>query len=389
MIQYREKPAFLVSYIDITDRKKTQERLEESENKYRFLYENSPFSIILIKPSGEIVDCNPSLQRLIGYKKKELIGKKYSKLGIISPEFIPTLLGRLETISKGISIPPIDIILIKNDGSKLWVNIESSFVKIDNKPYIIIMGHDISEKKKAEKGLKELDELRKEFIDTASHELKTPITAVYGACQLLDSLHRNELSQEAQELFDMAVNSTKRLKKLVDELLDVSRIESMKFTLNKKNANLSDIISECIKELSYFFKRGNFNLVVQKPENLFLNLDISRIELVIMNLLTNAIKYTPKNGTISINLEEHDEFAEILIKDTGIGLTKNEIGRLFGKFSKMQTPLDKQLSNQLGSTGLGLHLVKNYVELHGGSINVQSEGKNKGTTFIVKLPLND
>jgi PAS domain S-box-containing protein len=344
---------------------------------------------LLIETSGRIVDCNPSLQNLIGYSREELIGKKYRKLLVVPPEYIPMLLERLEKISKGISIPPLDMKLLRKDGTEIWVNIESSFVKIDNKPFIIIMGHNISEKKKAEQGLRELDEMRKDFIDKASHELKTPITTIYGAYQLLDSLHRHELSQEAQEIFDMAINSTKRLKKLVDELLDISRIESKKFTLDKRNANLSQLISECVKELSYFFKRGEFNLILDMPDNLFLNLDESRIELVIMNLLTNAIKYTPKKGTIRITLKESDDFAEIQVKDTGIGLTKNEIGRLFKKFSKIQTPLDKELDNQLGSTGLGLHLAKEIIELHGGTIEVKSEGKNKGSTFIVRLSLNE
>jgi PAS domain S-box-containing protein len=389
IILYEEKPAYLISFIDISDRKEAQEKLRESEEKYRFLFQNSPFAILLIETSGRIVDCNPSLQNLIGYRREELIGKKYRKLLVVSPEYLPMLLERLEKISKGTSIPPLDIRLLRKDGSQIWVNIESSFVKIDNKPFIIIMGHDISEKKRAEHSLKELDEMRKDFIDKASHELKTPITTIYGAYQLLDSLYRNQLSQEAQEIFDMAINSTKRLKKLVDELLDLSRIESKKFALDKRNANLSQLISECVNELSYFFKRGDYKLILDMPDNLFLNLDESRIELVIMNLLTNAIKYTPKKGTIRITLKENDDYAEIQVIDTGIGLTKNEIGKLFKKFSKLQTPLDKELDNQLGSTGLGLHLAKEIIELHGGTIDVKSEGKNKGSTFIVRLSLNE
>jgi PAS domain S-box-containing protein len=388
-IIYEEKPAFLISFIDISDRKKAQEKLRESEEKYRFLFQNSPFSILLIETSGKIVECNPSIEKLIGYTKEELIGKKYRKLLVVPPEYMPKLLKRLELISKGESIPPLDIQLIKKDGSKIWANIESSFVKIDNKPFIIIMGHDISEKKQAEESLKELDAMRKEFINRASHELKTPITTVYGAYQLLDSLHRNELSKDAQEILDMAINGTKRLKKLVDDLLDISRMESKMLLLEKHNVNLSELISKCVDELTYFFKKGDYNININIPENLFLNLDESRMELVIMNLLTNAIKYTPKKGTISIIVDEHDDYAEVKINDTGIGLTKNEINKLFKKFSKIQTPLDKDLDIQLGSTGLGLHIAKEIVELHGGTIEAESEGKNKGSTFTVKLPFND
>lgn len=389
LIKYEEKPAFLISFVDISDRKKAQEKLRESEEKYRFLFQNSPFSILLIETSGKIVDCNPSVQKLIGYNRDELIGKKYRKLLVVPQEYIPKLLERLKQISEGIPIPPLDIQLTRKDGSKVWVNIESSTVKIDNKPFIIIMGHDISEKKQAEESLKELDEMRKEFINRASHELKTPITTVYGAYQLLDSLHRNELNKDAQEILDMAVHGTKRLKKLVDDLLDISRMESKMLTLEKHNVNLSKLISKCVNELNYFFKRGDHNIIVDIPENIFLNLDESRLELVIMNLLTNAIKYTPKKGTIRIIVKEFDTYAEIRIIDTGIGLTKNEIGRLFKKFSKIQTPLDKELDIQLGSTGLGLHIAKEIVELHGGTIKAESEGKNKGSTFVVRLPFND
>jgi len=388
-IKYEEKPAFLISFVDISDRKKAQEKLRESEEKYRFLFQNAPFAILLIETSGKIVDCNPSLQKLIGYNRDELIGKKYRKLLVVPPEYLPMLLERLKKISAGIPIPPLDIQLSRKDGSKVWVNIESSTVKIDNKPFIIIMGHDISEKKRAEESLKELDEMRKEFINRASHELKTPITTVYGAYQLLDSIYREELSKDAQEILDMAVHGTKRLKKLVDDLLDISRMESKMFNLEMRNVNLSKIISKCVDELKYFFKRGDYNLVIDIPENIFLNLDESRLELVVMNLLTNAIKYTPKKGTISINVKELDKYAEIRITDTGIGLTKNEIGMLFKKFSKIQTTLDKELDSQLGSTGLGLHIAKEIVELHGGTISAESEGKNKGSSFIVRLPFND
>ncbi|MFW9928976.1 MAG: PAS domain S-box protein, partial [Candidatus Thorarchaeota archaeon] len=183
LILYEQRPAFLVSFIDISDRKETQEKLRESEEKYRFLFQNSPFAILLIETSGKVVDCNPSLLQLIDYSREELIGKKYKDLLVVPPEKVPKLLERLQKISKGIPIPPLDIQLTRKDGSQLWVNIESSFVKIDNKPFIIIMGHDISEKKQVEKSLKELDKMRKEFINRASHELKTPITTVYGAYQ--------------------------------------------------------------------------------------------------------------------------------------------------------------------------------------------------------------
>jgi len=387
-ILYQNKPAFLISFIDISQRKNAQEKLKESEEKYRFLFEKSPFSILLIDSTGRIVDSNPSIEKLIGYSKSELVGRKYSILPIVPKPYLPILLARLAKIVKGEIIPPLDIELHKKDGSLIWVNIESTLVKIGEKTFIIIMGHDISEKKEVETKLKELDMMRKDFIDKASHELKTPITTVYGAYQLLENFYKEKFSSEELDIFEMAFSGTKRLKKLVDDLLDVSRIESDMFKLDKKGVDLSKLLKNCVNEMSYLMKVRDQTYNLLLPNSLHIEIDNSRIELVIINLLSNAIKYTPKNGTLTIKLEKKENFAIISIKDTGIGLTEDEIKKLFKKFSKIHKPIHSELEIDLESTGLGLHIAKEIIELHGGEIWAESEGRNKGSTFIIRLPLN-
>ncbi|MBY8987488.1 MAG: PAS domain S-box protein, partial [Candidatus Lokiarchaeota archaeon] len=209
-ITFRNKPAFLTSYINITERKKTKEKLRESEEKYRFLFEKSPVSILLISTQGKIEDCNPTLEKLIKYDRHELIGNRFDKLPIVLPEYLPILFLRLKKIADGESIPTIDIQLRKKDGDLVWVNIDSSLVKLGEKMFLMVMVHNISDTKKLEIKLKELNEMRKEFIDRASHELKTPITTVYGACQLLDLLHKDNFNPEQLELLEMASIGTKR-----------------------------------------------------------------------------------------------------------------------------------------------------------------------------------
>ncbi len=252
VITFQKKPAFLVSYIDISERKKAKEELRESEEIYRFLFEKSPSSILLINMSGKIEDCNPALEKLIDYDRTELIGKRVARLPIIPPKYLSVLFKRNQKISKGESILSIDLQLIKKDGSLIWVNLDSSLVRMGDKTYIMVMGRDISDKKEIEIKLKELNEMRKEFIDRASHELKTPITTVYGAYQLLDILYKDKFDPEQLELIEMAFSGTRRIRRLVDDLLDVSKIDSKVFKLNKRKTNLGDLISNCVKEMRYF-----------------------------------------------------------------------------------------------------------------------------------------
>jgi PAS domain S-box-containing protein len=388
-IIYEEKPAYLISFLDITEKKEARQRLKESEEKYRFLFENAPFGIILIDKSGRVKECNPAVEKLIGFNQDEIVGKKYSKLLVVNKEQLPLLLERLGKIGGGESLPPLDIQLRRKDGAHLWVNIESSLMTVGNDVFIIVMGHDISEKKEAEQKLKELDEMRKEFIDRASHELKTPITTVYGAYQLLNTLYRDRFEKEELELLEMAFTGTKRLKKLVDDLLDVSKIESRMFKLEKQSTNLSNIIKKCVSELSYLIKQKNQNLQMNIPEELIVMADVSRIELVITNLLTNSIKYTPMDGQIWLTLKKLDNIAEFSIRDTGIGLSKDEIQELFKKFTKIANPQNDRLGIDLGSTGLGLHIASEIIHLHNGTLKAESPGKNKGSTFTIQIPIKN
>jgi len=287
----------------------------------------------------------------------------------------------------GESIPTIDIQLRKKDGSLVWVNIDSSLVKLGEKAFLLVMVHNISDTKELEIKLMQLNEMRKEFIDRASHELKTPITTVYGAYQLLDLLHKDKFNPEQLELLEMASIGTKRIKKLVDDLLDISLLESKTFKVNKSRSDLSSIIINCVKEMKYFSNKRNHEIDIDILPELSMNIDESRIELVFTNLISNAIKYTPSNGKIQIKMQSDGKCAQVKISDSGVGLSSKEIKDLFKKFSTIESPLKKDLDMDLGSTGLGLFLSKEIIKLHGGEIWAESEGKGKGSTFIVKIPV--
>ena len=382
------------TFIDITEKYELEKKLRESESKYRNLYENTPFSIILINSKGVILDLNPTTENMFGFTKNEVIGKKFMDFPVIHPEFLPTIVNLFKRFFKGERLHRLDIKMYKNDGTVFWTNLQAALVNLSGEFFIQVILSDITPRKEAEflieqelKKLKELDQIRKNLISRVSHELKTPLVSVNGGCELLLTVYNAQLNTEEREIIELIEKGGKRLKYLVESLTDISRIEFEKFQLLKKDQNLSEIIRDITNELVYSIKKRKLNLSLKLPANITLSLDRIRIEQVIMNLLTNAIKNTSPNGEISISVTKNDDYAIIEVKDTGIGLTKNEMEFLFTRFGKIERYGEGFEYIDIQGSGLGLYISKEIVDLHEGVIQAESEGRNKGSKFIVKLPL--
>ncbi|MFX0142047.1 MAG: PAS domain S-box protein [Candidatus Hodarchaeota archaeon] len=390
-----EPKAFLGIFRDITKKSKLEIRLKDSEEKYRHLFETSPFAVILTDKSGYIIDCNSATEILTGYKKSELIGSNYSLISIIHQDYLPALANQRKITLDGEILPPLDIQLYKKDGALIWAEIQSSLVKIGAKKLIQIIGFDITNKRMAEKlvkeeikKLKDLDKMRKDIISRVSHELKTPIMSISGASELLLTAYKDQVGEDALELIRMIENGGKRLSSLVENLINISRIELNKFFLNKRLTNFNKILRACISELSHQIEERELTLNIDLQDNFDIKLDKLRITQVIMNLLMNAIKNTPPNGEINVVLRKNDNHAEMKIRDTGVGLKEDEMVKIFTRFGKLERygPGLEYLNIQ--GSGLGLFISKEIVNLHGGQIWVESEGRHKGATFIVKLPIS-
>ncbi len=232
--------------------------------------------------------------------------------------------------------------------------------------------------------LKELDKMRKNFLDTASHEIKTQMKTEYIAIQILHEFHSDKFDNEVKNLIEIAKNGSEKLKNLILNILDISRMESYKFELHKKKIDLVKVIKESAKDLNYLLQEKNHLIKFDLPEEQNLNADKALIERVITNLVTNAIKYSQPKRTIHISLSKRNRYVEISVKDGGIGLTEREIKLLFKKFSR----IERSSKDFIEGTGLGLYISKMIIELHNGKIWVESDGINKGSTFLVRLPLN-
>jgi len=368
--------------------------LVKSEEKYHNLFENSPFSITLIDNEGVIIECNHAMEKLLGYEKDDLIGKKFTNFSITLQNNLPYLFQRLREGMDGEVIPLLDVQLKKKDDSLIWTNLQTSFVKINDETLIEIIGYNISEKKKAEnlireevEKLKELEQIRKDLISSISHELKTPLMSIKGASELILNVYKDDVGKDIVDLIDIIDRGITRLGDLVERFLDLSRLEFDKFDLEHQECNLGRIIENCSYEMKYLLKRREVILSLELSDDLLINIDKIRVEQIIMNLLSNAIKNSPPKSKILITLHKIDNWAEIQVIDNGVGMTKEEVKDLFQRFSKIKRKDSGIEYVDIQGSGLGLFISKKIVELHDGEIDVESPGRHKGCTFTVRLPL--
>ena len=393
-INYQGRPADFITVIDITDKVEAERKLLESEKRYRYLYENIPFSIVIINSKGRIIECNPTTELIFGYSNEDLVGKKFHQISVIHPDYLPTLLKLFKKFIKGERVHRIDLQMYKKDGSLVWVTLQASLIRIENEYFVQALFIDITKRKQAEflineeiTKLKELDQIRKNLISRVAHELKTPLATVCGGAELFSNLYIKKLENEQSELIRLIEKGGKRLKYLVDNLIDISRIDYDKFKLKKKKSDLSEVIRESSKEMIHSTKERKLTLNLELPDTFYVDIDRIRIEQVILNLLSNAIKNTPPKGKINVRLEKSDNWAVISVNDTGVGLTREEMEILFTRFGKIERYGDGLEYIDIQGSGLGLFISKEIVGLHGGNIRAESEGRNKGSTFIVKLPI--
>ena len=232
--------------------------------------------------------------------------------------------------------------------------------------------------------VEKLSKAKTEFLSIASHQLRTPLTAIKGYVSLVLEGTYGKLNEKTWEILDRVYKSNERLVKLINNLLNISRIESGKIELNPEDVRMEDVISDIIKELENEAKKKNLYLKWDVPKAALpkIRTDKEKIREVIFNVIDNAIKYTASGGA-EITCEVLGDFLRIKIKDSGAGMTQEEIAGIFKSFARGETGT----KIWTGGTGLGLYVAKKFVEIQHGKIWTESEGKDKGSTFFVELPI--
>jgi len=232
----------------------------------------------------------------------------------------------------------------------------------------------------ANKKLKELDRLKNDFVSMVSHELKTPLTAMKTSSEFLRESECNREIKE--EMLDLIIRNIDRQARMVDDLLDISRIESGKMKFTPEDVNIKEIIEIALHNVQKHAKDKSINIMVKCPENVpVIRTDKDKLIRVFVNLLTNAIKFTPEEGEVTIIVEDHEDHLQTSIKDNGIGISKEKRDKIFDKFYQV----DSTATRKAGGTGLGLAIIKGIIDGQGGNIYLESE-TGKGSTFTFRLP---
>lgn len=235
--------------------------------------------------------------------------------------------------------------------------------------------------------LKVLDRLKDEFVSLASHELRTPMTAIKSYLWLFLEDNKQMLNDKQKMYIERAYTSTDRLINLVNDMLNVSRIESGRLIINKKPMNLAQLIAEVINEITPTANEENKSVLLIQPKEAVpqVDADPDKIKQVLLNLVGNSVKFTPPGGKIQIEIAQPEGMLQVAVKDTGKGISREDTAKLFKKFGIVGTTT--VLTHGAQSTGLGLYISKSIVELHGGKIWVESDGEGKGATFFFTLPI--
>jgi PAS domain S-box-containing protein len=241
---------------------------------------------------------------------------------------------------------------------------------------------DITVRKHAEEALKEADRRKDEFLAMLAHELRNPLAPISNALHILRSPSIN--AQIQREALNMADHQVKQMARLLDDLLDVSRITHGKITIQQEWTDLCQVLQDAVDTAKPLIDERQHHLQIKLPEcPMWINGDAARLTQLFGNLLNNAAKYTNNGGEITLEATQSDSVAVISIRDNGIGIALDKLPHIFDIFVQV----DNSLRRSQGGLGIGLMLVKSIAELHGGSVEVHSDGEGKGTDFVVKLPL--
>ena len=391
--------AALLAIEDLTVRKETADRLRHTEQNYRRLIENANDGIMIVGQNGVIEFGNHSLEAMFGYASGELQNKAYEIL--VPDEYLAAYRDYAAKFQLQPESPDmgqgVDLLGKRKDGTVFPIEISLSPVRVNAELKITAIVRDTSERKKIERERQELlvretdarlsaeraGVIKDEFLATLSHELRTPLTTILSWTQMLQ---RGKLDpQETPHALAMIEKSARDQAALVGDLLDVSRIHAGKVFLELRDIEPRDCITAALESVRNAAETKSIALQCEfDPSSCWINADSDRLEQVFQNLLTNAVKFTPPGGKVTVRSKRTDdqERLQIQVEDTGRGIKPEFLPHLFTRF--MQE--DSSTKRGYGGLGLGLSIVRTLVDMHGGIVTASSPGEGKGAVFTVTLP---
>jgi PAS domain S-box-containing protein len=376
-------------------RDQTQSRLRISELRYRRLFEAARDGILILDAvTLKITDVNPFMTELLGYSHAEFLGKELWEIGLFGDKEASQ--AAFKELQRTGYLRYEDLPLQATNGKLRDVEFVSNVYEEDGHQVIQCNIREITDRKRAEKertlllaaaqaARAEADSantVKDEFLATLSHELRTPLTSILGWSHLLTDGKLDK--QQTVSAIETIARNARAQGRLIDELLDISRIRTRKISLDLRVVKLAPLIQAVVDDVRPAADARSINLEAVFDSNLGPILgDPDRLQQIVCNLLTNAIKFTPKGGDVHVRLERNDSHALITVNDSGQGIATELLPHVFERFRQA----DSSDTRSYGGLGLGLSIVRQLVELHRGTVTAESSGENTGATFRVMLPL--
>jgi two-component system CheB/CheR fusion protein len=357
------------------------ESLRRSEHLYRAIGESINYGIWVCDPQGRNIYASDSFLRLVGLTQEECSSSGWMQA--LHPDDAKTTAAAwAECVRRG--IPWEREHRFKGVDGR-WHHVLARGVPIRGEGGAVThwagINLDISDLKKAQEALQEADRRKNEFLATLAHELRNPLAAIRNVTRLLQS--REGGTPEARWSGEVVERQVRHLARLVDDLLDVSRITRGKFTLRREPVLLSAVVRSALETSRHAIDEGRHHLRVLVPdEPLFVDGDLTRLAQALENLLSNAAKYTPPGGHIEVAARADGGQAILTVTDDGVGIPPSMLSRVFDMFTQVEAP-----ERSSGGLGIGLTLVKRLVEMHGGTVAAHSDGLGRGSRFELRLPL--
>jgi PAS domain S-box-containing protein len=383
---------FLEQHTDITKLKEAQEHAKERDKSYKSLFEQAAVGIAKLTIDGQIIIANQKLSQISSYPVDELIGKRFNKITQTTEMKLDfkAIVEVLEGNEKSVLVTKG---YYKRGDNKIWINItlslipsgpdkESHFIAIIEHITPEVIAHQKLEKAYAD--LKLLDKEKDQFISTTSHELKSPLVPIMGYSELILEGELGKITDKQREALGIIHENVSNLSILIEDFLDLSRLDLKKLKIFKRRENIFRIIKEVIDSYRNFTQKYNAKINLKSKQKIFAHCDELRIRQITSNLIKNAIIHRKNNNKINqitISITQKNKYIEVIVNDHGRGIAKSEIKNLFNKFYRTE----QAVRSPTKGTGLGLVIVKGLVELHGGRITLQSK-RGKGSSFKFSIP---
>ena len=364
---------------DITQRQRAWNELVKLEEKYRVLAETSADGVITLDNLGRLTYVNPSFEKMVNKRKCQILATLFRDyLSDDSVYYFQQLF--IDARKKKEKIENVELELTNNGEDILPIEVNISPVeKNGNFAGLVCTIRDITERRKVEEELKKSERLKTEFMNIAAHELKSPVTPIKGYLDLIIS--DENTPEQTKKWAKVSLRNSERLLRLVNDILDVSRLDTDTMRFDMEKLSPVEILDEIVEDMKATVEGKGLKFITEIPRNLPNVMgDRYRLSQILKNLLVNALKFTD-NGFIKIKAKKTKDFIEIIVQDTGIGISKQEIKKVFNKFYQAYTGDDRKNEG----TGLGLFICKQIIEKHKGDITLESE-IGKGCTFYIKIP---